>query len=115
MTGETFVQIAVGIILICSALVAAYVVPYVQTKIDQQYLENIKELCRYAEMAVEWANQTIPAEQWEKKKHDVFISVKTYMYDKLNVELTDDQLTTIIEAFVNRCKKGNQNENRTCE
>lgn len=103
MSGETFMQIIIGLIMICSALITAYVVPYIQTKTDAMELE---QLYTFAKKAVQWANQTIPKEMTEKKKQQVVESVQEYIDENLHIRLEKNQIDTIIEAFVIECKKG---------
>lgn len=103
MSGETFSQIIIGLIMICSALVSAYVVPLIQTKIDTMEME---QLYQFTKKCVEWANQTIPAELTDKKKQQVMGSVQAFVEQNLHVKLEKYQIDTIIEAFVIECKKG---------
>lgn len=104
MTGEAFVQIIIGLIMICSALITAYVIPFIQTKMDAVELEQFYS---FTKKCVMWANQTIPAEEFKKKKEYVMKSVQEFIDNNLHIKLSLEQIDTIVEAFVIECKKGN--------
>lgn len=103
MDGSVFTQIVVGLIMVCSALITAYVLPFIQTKINSMELQQLYE---FTKKCVQWANQTIPAEMTEKKKQQVMGSVQAYIEKNLHIRLEKYQIDTIVEAFVIECKKG---------
>lgn len=103
MTATTFVQLAIGLIMALSALITAYVLPYIQTKIDATKMQQVYE---FAKKCVLWANQTIPADMWKEKKEQVTELVKNFIADTICINLTDEEIDAIIEAFVIECKKG---------
>lgn len=103
MTGDTFTQIVIAIIMICSALISAYVVPFIQAKTDAVEWAKLLDYTRYA---VEWANQTIKPEEYLAKKRYVYDKVKAFVDETLHINVDDKQIDTIIEAFVNEVKRG---------
>ena len=68
------------------------------------YVANNKFL-RFVMQMVEWANQTIPAEEWERKKQEVYERVLAYAEQNNSIGFTEEQIDAIIEAFVIECKK----------
>jgi len=101
MNNEIFTQLMVGIITIMGALVSAYLIPWLKTKVEAT---QMADLISFVEKMVKWANQTIPAEEWERKKEEVTARVITYVNRHSGIELTDDDIDAIIEAVVNSVK-----------
>lgn len=102
MDNQIITQLALIIISIVGALVSAYVIPYIKSKASA---EDLEKLMNYAEIAVRCANQIFTPEQWAEKKAYVVNQVKTFMETALKVKFTDEQIDTIIEAFVNIAKQ----------
>ncbi|MCQ2369216.1 MAG: phage holin [Paludibacteraceae bacterium] len=103
MTGDIFTQIVVAIILLFSALISAYVVPFLQAKTDAT---EWTKLLSYTRCAVEWANQTIKPDEYVAKKRYVYDKVKEFIDSTLKIQLDEKQIDTIIEAIVNEVKRG---------
>lgn len=102
MTSETLTQILLGAILIVGALISAYGIPYLNALIDR--IETTK-FYDFVWKAVEWANQTIPPEEWARKKVEVVKLCNDYMLNHLKVKFTQEQINVIIEAIVREAKK----------
>lgn len=102
MNSELFVQIILICIMIVGMVVGSYIIPFITSKIQETELNKLMD---YAKKAVEWANQTIPPEQWERKKKEVMALVIAYMKEHLKIELTETQIDVIVEALVNEVKK----------
>lgn len=102
MTNELFIRIVISLITLICALISAYVVPYIKSKID---VSKLAQLRTYTEIAVRCAEQIYTPEQWKDKK----VYVKDYLLnvvnEKLNLTLTDADLETIIEGVVFEVKK----------
>lgn len=101
MNNQIFTQLLCGIITIIGALVSAYLIPWLKVKADTT---KMADFIGFVEKAVRWANQTIPAEEWERKKAEVTKRVVSYVERHSGLELTDDDIDAIIEAVVNSIK-----------
>lgn len=103
MTTELFLKIVMALITIMSALVTAYVIPYIKTKISAEELENISY---FVTVAVRCAEQIYTAEQWQEKKEYVMDYVRNVMDEHFKIKLSYDQLNAIVEGIVNEIKHG---------
>lgn len=104
METQTFMTIALAIISIAGALVSAYLVPWLKTKISAQDMETITFWVRFA---VRCADQLFTPEEWEKKKSYVM----AYIIDKcaqLGLKLSEEDINTLIEASVNQLHHGGE-------
>lgn len=101
MTNEIFVKIVVSIITLCGALVSAYVIPFIHSKITREQMDL---LSYYVSVAVRCAEQIYTPEQWADKKVYVFEYAKSVIEQKLYIKLSDDDINTIIEGIVNEIK-----------
>ena len=101
MNGELLVKIVLAIISICGALVTAYVIPFIKSKISSTELNKLFE---YAKIAVRCAEQIYTVEQWQEKKEYVMDYVMNIMIEKLHINLSYDQIDTIVEGIVNEVK-----------
>lgn len=102
MNHELFTQIIVVLIMFVGMVLSSYVIPWLSSKTQGTELAKLYE---YAKSAVEWANQTIPKEEWERKKTEVMALVINYMTENLKIKLSDKDIDVIIEALVNEAKK----------
>lgn len=102
MNSEMFVQIVVVLIMIVGMVVSSYIIPFIQSKTQGTELDKLFD---YTKKAVEWANQTIPPEEWERKKREVMALVVDYMEKNLKINLSMKDIDVIIEALVNEAKK----------
>lgn len=102
MNGELFVQICLGVISIIGAIAAAYVIPFIKTKISATEMQKLIE---YVNIAVRCAEQIYTVEQWLDKKEYVMKEVIEFMNNKLRIELSYDQIDTIVEGVVNEVKQ----------
>lgn len=101
MTSELFVKIMLSIITICGALISAYVVPYVNSRIGAEKLAILEN---YVRVAVRCAEQVFSKEQWQDKKLYVTTVARDFINTKLGIELSETELDTIIEGIVNEIK-----------
>jgi len=101
MNTQIFTQLVIGTILVIGALVSAYLVPPIKewlvTKVGAQKMEDF---VGFVKKCVEWANQTIPPEEWERKKQEVTKMVVDYVEKHTGLDLTDKEIDAIIEALV---------------
>lgn len=97
MNNELFTQVICGIITILGALISAYLIPWLRVKVEAT---QMADLISFVEKCVKWANQTIPPEEWERKKKEVTQKVADYVERHITIELTDEDLDAIIEAIV---------------
>ena len=103
MNSEIISKLLELVVTVLCLIVTTYVVPYIQTKIKGTKMEDF---LTYVEKCVKWANQTIPAEEWQRKKAEVTVMVKDFANDTLKLELSDSQIDAIIEAAVYTVKEG---------
>lgn len=102
MNSEIFTQIIVTLIMIIGAVVSSYIIPFLSSKFQSNELDKLMD---FAKKSVEWANQTIPPDQWERKKNEVMNLVIDYMEKNLKIKLSTRDIDVIIEALVNEAKK----------
>ncbi len=102
MNGQIFTQIALMVISVIGALVSAYVIPYIKSKTNKSDWDKLIE---FVKIAVRCANQIYTPEQWEDKKKYVVNQVQAFILTSLKIELTVEQINTIIEGVVNEIKK----------
>lgn len=103
MNSELLTVLIKGIVMAIFAIISAYVVPYLNAKIEGTKMEDFMS---YVEKCVKWANQTIPKEEWERKKEEVTNLVTTFANAKLHLDLSEEQIDAIIEAAVYTVKEG---------
>lgn len=101
MKSELFVQIMSGIVMILCGLISAYLVPWLRAKAENTRMEGLFD---FVEKMVKWANQTIPAEEFQRKKKEVYERVIAYTQTHGIIDLTESDIDAIIEAVVNSVK-----------
>lgn len=99
---QLFLQIISGVITIVFALISAYVIPWLKTKISKDQIETLNY---YLELAVKCANQIYTEAQWQEKKQYVTNYIVDVINNKLSLTLTDQDIDTLIEGMVNHVKK----------
>lgn len=102
MNSEIFTQIIVVLIMIIGSVVSSYLIPYLSSKFQASELDKLMD---FAKKSVEWANQTIPPDQWERKKNEVMNLVIDYMEKNLKIKLSTKDIDVIVEALVNEAKR----------
>lgn len=108
MNSDLFVKVAMCIISLICALISAYVIPYIKTKAKAADLDKLME---FARIAVRCANQIYTPDQWLDKKNYVVNQVQAFILANLKIELSEDQIDTIIEGLVNEVKKMDKDNN----
>ncbi len=101
MNGQLFTQIILAILSILGALISAYVIPFIKTKMSEADMQRLVE---FVKIAVRCANQIFTPEQWEQKKQYVLNLAKEFIETNLKITLTDEQIDAIIEGLVNIVK-----------
>ena len=101
MDGKVFTQIMIGIIMIIGALVSYYVIPWLKTLVTEQQLG---QLAYYVSIAVRCAEQIYPVEEWMQKKAYAMKFVRNEL-NEMNISVTDEQISAMIEAMVHEVKK----------
>lgn len=104
MDTNVFMTIALAIISIAGALVSAYVIPWIKTKISAQDMETIVFWVRFA---VRCADQLFTPEQWEEKK-DYVLNYIIDMAGRIGLKLTEKDINVLIESAVNEIHHGGQ-------
>lgn len=102
MTTELIIKIIVAIFTILYAIISAYLIPWIRTKIGSDKLEDI---IIYTELAVRSAEQLYTAEQWALKKEYVYNYISGLCAEH-GIKLTPADIDVIIEGCVNEIKKG---------
>lgn len=110
MKTEIFMAIAKCAMTVLGIVITGYVIPFIKSVIKPYIEAKIgeiegKKLIAFIEDAVEWANQTIPKDECERRKAEVMDKVLRFMNTNLAIELTVEDIDTLIEAFVKKCKK----------
>lgn len=104
MLWEDFIiNIVLAVFSVVAAVVSFYVVPFLKSKIGAQQYEK---LLYFIKLAVRSAEQLFDASDNEEKKKYVLNAVKNMLETSLNINLTDEQLDTLIEGIVHEVKKG---------
>ncbi len=103
MSNEIFVKVCISVITILSALITTFVIPYIKSKISQQ---NLDKLIEYTKIAVRCAEQIYTPEQWKEKKQYVMDYLLDLVNNKLNINITENELDVIVEGIVNEIKHG---------
>lgn len=101
MTTELFEQILKGIVMILSAIITAYVIPYIKSKAKAEQLEMLNY---YATTAVRCAEQIYTPEQWKEKKEYVMSYLANVLNESLDMKITYDEMNAIVEGIVNEIK-----------
>lgn len=102
MDGEVFVKITLSVISIVSALITAFVIPYIKNKIG---IEKLDQINYYAEKAVKCAEQIFTPDEWKEKKAYVMKFVYDICVKTLKIDISYEQLDTIVEGIVYQVKK----------
>lgn len=102
MSTDLITKIVEAVLTIVLALVSAYVIPWIKTKIGQ---DKMDQLNRFIELAVRAAEQLYTPEEWEQKKKYV-LQLAAGEIQQLGLGLTEEQLDAIIEGIVNAVKHG---------
>ena len=107
---DMYVKIILGIISIISALISAYLVPYLNSK---KHSEEFAMLNDFIIDMVRAANQLFTPEEWKEKKQYVLNLVTKYVNDKTSIGFTEDQIDAIIEGIVREVKVNDGIQNIT--
>ena len=100
-------EVLVKALEVILGLVITFVIkPFIDSKISQT--EQAK-LIEYIKIGVRCAEQIYTPEEWNKKKNYVLEYVTEIMNEKLNIKLTQNELSTLIEGFDLKKKKENKN------
>ena len=100
MSTDLITKIVEAILTIPLALVSAYVIPWLKTKIGQDKMDQLND---FIELAVRAAEQLYTPEEWQQKKAYVLDLAEAKIL-QLGLGLTEDQLDAIIEGIVNAVK-----------
>lgn len=101
------IEILVKALAVLVGLIITFVIkPYINSKISASEQET---LINYIKIGVRCAEQIYTKEQWAKKKEYVMGYVTDIMKEKLNITLTEKELSTLIEGFVYELHKEDNN------
>lgn len=101
MNNEVFLTILSAILTIFVAVFTTIILPSIRTLLKSRFTESqLATAMEWANAAVRCAEQTIPEEEWKKKKQEVLLSVSDFVNNNLNLTLTPDMLEVLIESSV---------------
>lgn len=111
MSTEQIFEIVSALVKVVGIVFAVYIAPNLKEIliVVAKYIKENKFLNFVLQM-VKWANQTIPAEEWERKKEEVYNRVLDYVSQHDGIDFTNEQIDAIIEAFVNAVKENKKVE-----
>ena len=95
-------QVIQALLTLILAVISAYVIPWIKSRVNQEKLDKIQQ---YAEYAVRYAEQVYSTEQFKEKKEYVF----NYILDKVNtigIKMNEKDVDILVEGIVNLVKKG---------
>lgn len=101
MNLETFQKIVELVVTLIVLIVSTYVVPYIKSKSKQTDIDTLKELIA---CGVRCAEMYFDTKDGKAKKQYVLDYVKSLIGSVVKVEITDEQLDTIIEGVVQEVK-----------
>ena len=101
MREEIFLKVVMTLISLMGVIVTYYLIPWLKTRIEDY---KLKQLFSFIEYSVRWAEQEFTPEENKKKKGMVYNKAREYL-KRIGLELTDEQLDTIVEGIVNEVKK----------
>ena len=99
MNTDAYIKIIGAILTILATVISAYVVPYFRQHITA---EDMATLNKIIEIAVRCADQIFTKEQYEEKKAYVTKYVADMVNGYLHIQLTYEQISTLVEGFVNQ-------------
>lgn len=92
------------VVAICTALISAYLIPYIRTQLHDKKYEKLLSI---VEIAVRAAEQTITGSgQGKIKKEEVVQFVTAWMIEH-GIMITQEQLSQLIEAAVYNMNREN--------
>jgi LL-H family phage holin len=100
MTSEIIMLVLELIITVAAALVAKYVIPYIQKTVDQNTLNLVST---WAKEAVYAAQQIMQTETGQEKKEYVVNFINSLLEEK-NITISEEQLNVLIESAVKQLK-----------
>lgn len=98
MTSDVFVRLCLAIVTLFGTLVSIYVIPFLHAKFGEV---QMSKLLNYVDIAVRCADQIYTKEEWKQKKEYVRNYIISVVNNTLHIQLSDDDINTIIEGFVN--------------
>lgn len=96
MMADITFEILKLIVMVCTALVTAYVIPWIRKKVGD---ENISVIADWTQKAVWYAQQTMSASSGAMRKQYVMGFLKEIV-QKNKIPITDEQLEILVEAAV---------------
>ena len=99
MSDITF-EILKLVVMVTAILIARYLVPWLKVSIDEY---DMKQIIRIVESGVQMAQQVHSAEPGEARKQIVVNYVHRMLAQK-GLKISDEELDTLIEAFVKQLK-----------
>ena len=85
------------VVMVLSAVIARYVIPWLKGKIGQQ---KMAQIASWAVWAVDWAEQIITAPSAGDRRKELVMGFLQDMLEQVHIEMTDEQLEVLIESAV---------------
>lgn len=92
-------------IIIALTLITRYLVPYIREQLEQS---KYKWLADVVSQAVRSAEQTITSSKSGAERKAIVVNFIRSLLIKKNIDISDDQLDTLIEAAVYTMKSGGE-------
>lgn len=100
-TDQMKILIEAAIVIV--GLIVTYVIkPFIDANVNKTDQAKFLE---YVKIAVRCANQLHTPEEWAQKKEEVVGKVNNYLSIHTEIVLTEEEIDTIIEGFVNEVKE----------
>lgn len=99
---DSLINLVIAIVGVAIAAITTYVIPFIREKITASKWDM---LIYYTTLAVRYANQTIPPDQWMEKKLQVTEYLRDVIDTKLHINVNESDLDKIIEGIVNEVKE----------
>lgn len=101
MNSEIISLIIKVVVLIIASVITTYVIPFIKSKMGD---DNYKNLVQFITLCVRSAEQLFTPEQWKEKKEYVLGLAQGWVSSNLKINISDEQLDSIIEGLVNEVK-----------
>lgn len=102
MSYEQLELILRAITIVIILFVTNFIEPYIKSKIS---VTELAKLENYIRTGVRCAEQIYTPEQWAEKKAYVLSHIKALIGEVVKLDLTDEQIDTLIEGIVYEVKK----------
>lgn len=101
MNNELALAVIGSVLTILVAIITTVVLPSIKSLLDSKFTESqLQTALDWANVAVRFAEQTIPEAEWQRKKDDVMKSITEFVNSNLDLTLTPEMLEVLVESCV---------------